>query len=373
MVYKVISFYKYIEIENPEILRDEMRKRCNELNILGRILIGNEGINACVSGKIKNIDDFKKVIMINDKFKNLTFREEEIDNFKHHKLVVRVRKEIVHFGHKVDMNKKGKHIKPEELKNLLDKNENIILIDARNNYETAVGKFKDAITLPIETFREFPLAIKKFEDLKDKKIVTYCTGGIRCEKASAYLVNQGFENVYQLEEGIINYINKFPNDYFEGSCFVFDDRLISRNGNMIISKCELCNKESDEYINCHNIDCNKLFISYKDCQEKLNKHCSEKCEKVKRHRPETGKWYDALGIVKNYYRKTKIVETRLNKGIKLNEKIKFIDKNNNETEQEIIELRNFHGENIESANPGEIITFPVSQDVRKNDRIVLYG
>ena len=141
-----------------------------------------------------------------------------------------------------------------------------------------------------------------------------------------FISNQGFENVYQLEEGIINYINKFPNDYFEGSCFVFDDRLISRNGNMIISKCELCNKESDEYINCHNIDCNKLFISYKDCQEKLNKHCSEKCEKVKRHRPETGKWYDALGIVKNYYRKTKIVETRLNKGIKLNEKIRKNDK-----------------------------------------------
>ena len=179
------------------------------------------------------------------------------------------------------------YISPEKLEKWFDRGEDFIIIDARNDYESKVGKFKNALTLPIENFRDFPKAVEKFENLKDKKIVTYCTGGIRCEKASAYMKSKGFKNVLQLEGGIINYVDKFPGKHFEGACFVFDDRLTADTGSKEkLGKCEICETPCSDYTDCYNLDCDKLFICCENCREKMNNTCSEECKNAKRLRPQ---------------------------------------------------------------------------------------
>ena len=289
MGFKVISFYKYAKIKNPGKLRDSVRKACESLGLNGRVLIATEGINGAVSGEIKNIENFKKKIKQEKVFSNLTFREQSYPKQTYHKLIVKVRDEMVCFGKKVNLRNSAKHISPKKLKEWLDKGEDIILLDARNQYETKVGKFKNALTLPIENFRDFPLASRSLGKLKAKKIVMYCTGGVRCEKASALLKERGFKQVCQLEGGIINFVNKFPNTYFDGSCFVFDDRLVSNVSESKISKCEICGCPSDEIINCFNLDCDKLFISCKECQKRMEKSCSDKCKNWPRRREEAVK------------------------------------------------------------------------------------
>src|SRR3989344_4230115 len=227
MDYKTISLYKYVSLDEPEVLKEKLRNYCEALDILGRIVLGKE-----VS------------------FKN-----------------------------------KAPYITPKKLKMLLDKKTDAILLDARNSYEIKLGKFKNAITLPIETFREFPEAIKKAKLPKNKPIISYCTGGIRCEKAATYLKQQGFKEVYQLKGGIIQYMNEFPNTYFEGNCFVFDDSLTPSLKVKPITTCDICHATSDVMINCHNLECDKLFICCPTCQTKTKKHCSPACEKAPRHRP----------------------------------------------------------------------------------------
>lgn len=286
MAYSVISFYKYTKVQRPEQLRDKLRKRGQQLNILGRILIGKEGVNGAVCGETQQIELFKKFLKHNQQFTDLTFREVAAAENVYHKLVIRVRKEIVVFGKKVDFRKKAKYIAPKELKALLDKKTDAILLDARNTYEVKLGKFKNAITLPIETFREFPEAVKKLKLPKEKTIISYCTGGIRCEKAATYLKQQGCKNVYQLHGGIIQFMNEFPNTYFEGNCFTFDDRLTPSFNVKPITNCDHCGAHSDVMINCHNLDCDKLFICCPSCQTKTQKHCSPTCEKALRHRPQ---------------------------------------------------------------------------------------
>lgn len=283
MNYKTISLYKYINIEDPESLKNKIRNLCMDLHILGRILIGKEGINAAVSGKIESIEKFKKELKRDPKFSDLTFREQLVESNSYHKLVVKVREEIVHFGEKVDLTKTGEYLPPEKLKEMYDNREDFVIIDVRNDYETKIGKFEDALTLPIKTFREFPKEVKNLENLKDRKVVMYCTGGIRCEKASAFLKQQGFDKVYQLEGGIINFVNQFPNTYWKGGLFVFDDRVVSNLGEPI-TECEICNVKTNECINCFNLDCDRLTVMCKECQQKMNHTCSDKCKKAKRQR-----------------------------------------------------------------------------------------
>src|SRR3989338_2569971 len=182
MKFKVISFYKYIEIEDPESLRLEISRLCRKLDIGGRILIGKEGLNAAVSGSPKNIEIFKSKIKENQLLSDLTFREQFFKEKTYKKLTVKIRDEVVHFGKIVDLSKTGEHVKPEKLKEWLDKKEDFVLLDGRNQYEAKVGKFKNALVLPIKSFRQFPDAVSKISHLKNKKIVMYCTGGIRCEK-----------------------------------------------------------------------------------------------------------------------------------------------------------------------------------------------
>jgi len=349
---KVISFYKYTRIKNPELLKERIREKCN--SIKGRILIGKEGINGACSG---NIEKFKEFLV--GEFPGLTFREQECEKQVYSKLVVRTRKEIVNFGEKVDLRNAGKHISPEELQKTLDNKEEVILLDARNDYEVNVGKFKNAISLNINNFREFPEKYKKLNSFKNKKIIMYCTGGVRCEKSSAYLKEKGFTNVNQLEGGIINYVNNFPNTHFKGGCFVFDNRL-----NFGEIKCSLCNKQTSSIINCHNLNCDKLIVSCKKCQERLDKSCSLNCKQSTRRRK---KKYKKIGKVINYYGKKKIALAygKLKKGQKI-----LIKGRTTNTEETIQELSNDKGLEVTNSK-NEIVTFPVGHRVRTNDEVLI--
>ncbi len=284
-MFKVITFYKYTYLENPRYWMHKFKWICSELKLLGRILVAGEGVNGAVCGKEKEMEEFKRKIRESKEFSDLTFREQNCKEQVYHKLTIKTRDEIVVFGSKVDLNKRGNHIEPEKLKVMLDNKEKIILLDARDEHEHKVGKFKNALTLSIENFKDFPESSNILEPYKNEKIVMYCTGGIRCEKSSAFLKQKGFKDVQQLKGGIIDFINKFPNTYFEGSCFVFDDRLTARSGKPI-AICVHCGRREDKYLNCHNLDCDELFVSCDGCCVKNNYCCSAECKKSPRQRKE---------------------------------------------------------------------------------------
>ncbi|MBI2672087.1 rhodanese-related sulfurtransferase [Candidatus Woesearchaeota archaeon] len=277
----VSSFYKYIPINNKiENLRKKYLKFCRSIEIKGKILIAKEGINGSVSGTKEQINKFKKYLLKNKLFKDLTFRENIANDYAFKKMLVKTRKEIVTSGLKADLKNKGEHISPKKLKEMLDKNDDILLLDARNDYESKIGKFKNAITPNIHEFRQFKILLKDLKKYKDKKIVMYCTGGVRCEKSSALLKENGFKNVFQLEGGIINYINQFPDSYFEGRCFVFDNRISIHSGtkNHDISMCDYCHVPSSRYINCENEKCDKFFICCRECDKIMRHSCSKQCK-----------------------------------------------------------------------------------------------
>ncbi len=284
----VSSFYKYVRISAPKKIQKDQIKLCNSLDIKGRILIGKEGINGSVCSLKSNVEKYKKFLKKNELFSDIEFNEQKTEKQAFRKLYISVRKEIVHFGVGIKLKNKGQFLTPKELKNLLDKKEDITLLDTRNDYEAKIGKFMNALTLKIKNFRDFPNEIKNLEKLKNKKIVAYCTGGIRCEKATAFLKENGFKNVYQLKGGILKYGEEFPDTYWEGKCFVFDDRLgIELNKNTApLNECVWCHKRCDDYINCHNLDCDKLFVCCWDCKDISNNSCSAECRNAPKRRKE---------------------------------------------------------------------------------------
>lgn len=282
---KIITTYKFKKLDKKKLekLKEELKEFCKVRNILGRILIGEEGINAGFAGESKQVQEFKKFLEKN--FGKLTYRELEAKSNPYPKLQVKIRKEIVAFGVKVDPKKTGKYLEPKQLKKLYDDKKDFIIIDTRNDYESEVGKFKNAIIPKIETFKEFPDWIKKQKHLKNKKIVTYCTGGIRCEKATAYMKKIGFKDVSQIKGGVISYCQEYPNTYWEGSLFVFDNRLTaSMESEGAIAKCKLCGKETQHSTNCSNVECNAIYNCCKECLEKFNNCCSIECSKAERKR-----------------------------------------------------------------------------------------
>ena len=283
----VASFYKYAEIDDPQKFQNEQLELCKSLNLKGRIMVGKEGINGSIYGTADSIKEYRKKIKNNSPFSDMEFKEQATDKCAFRKLFVRLRKEIVNFGLDVDIKKTARHISPKELKESLDNKEDIVLLDVRNDYEAKIGKFKNAVTLSIGNFREFSQLLEGMRGLKEKRIVAYCTGGIRCEKASAFLKESGFKNVSQLKGGILNFANEFPNTYFEGKCFVFDDRIaihVNRKNAKPMTSCAWCGNSSDDYLNCHNIECDKLFICCKECMSLNNKSCSEKCSTASKRR-----------------------------------------------------------------------------------------
>lgn len=370
MNFKVISFYRYVYLENPEALRNEFIEKCKELEILGRVLIAHEGINGAVCGLAENIIAFQ--LFLEKKFPALTYREQECTEQAYHKLVVRVRKEIVAFGKDVSVKNTGKHLSPKELHEWYEHEENFVIIDARNEIEAKVGKFKDAIILPIRSFHEFPAAIKKLDSLKEKKVVIYCTGGVRCEKASAYMKEEGFQDVYQVEGGIINYKTQFPEGYFEGACFVFDDRLSSYVENPI-SSCALCGIACGEFTNCYNLNCDKLFVCCKYCRGKMQNTCSLTCKDAPRQRKKEEKKDElpVVGIVKNYYPHAKVALVNLEGDISVHSSVVFFGKTTQYVQERIIALRDYEGNVLDKAYRGMCVTLPVKEKVRAHDTMVL--
>lgn len=278
----ILLYYKFVNIQKPYEIKLEQENICKDLGLNGRILIANEGINGSVSGSKKQTQKYIEFMNKHLLFSGIMFKEELSTEHPFKRFSAHVKKEIVRFEKSVDIKNTGNHLSPKEFLETLEKNKDVILIDARNDYEYEVGHFKDAINPETETFTEFPAFVEKLKGKEDKKVLMYCTGGIRCEKASAYMKEKGFKDVNQLEGGILNFCKQFPNTQWKGKLFVFDKRLISdvNSSGEIITNCAFCKKDYDQYRNCKNSLCDKLIIQCKECQEKMNKCCSKQCKEV---------------------------------------------------------------------------------------------
>jgi UPF0176 protein len=279
----ILLFYKYVKIDKPAGLKVQHLADCNKLGVKGRILLSEEGINGSVSGTKEQVELYKKLLTSDLRFSDIMFKEDVGINHPFKKMVIKIKNEIVRFGQAVNMEKVGKHLSPKEFLSLYDNLDNTIIIDARNDYEARVGKFKGAITLPIHTFTEFPNAVSRLNIPKDKKVVMYCTGGVRCEKASAFLKDQGYADVSQLNGGILNFGKEYPDTVWEGKCFVFDKRLLSAinsDDDSPISNCDICSTPCDLYKNCRNKNCDKYTIICINCDDKLAGNCSEACKET---------------------------------------------------------------------------------------------
>ena len=284
-----LSFYKYELIKNLEIFRNFLFVQFNSIDVLGRIYIANEGINAQLSLPAKNIYLLKKILDEISFLKNVRLNIAiEHDNESFLKLKIKIRDKIVADGlgnDEYDLKNNGIHVNASEFNELLN-DENTIAIDMRNHYESEIGHFEGANLPDVDTFREsLPIINKKYSKYKkDKKILMYCTGGIRCEKASAYLMQNGYENVFQLEGGIIEYTRQVKSQNIEnkfiGKNFVFDNRRSERISEKIISKCHQCGSKCDEHVNCNNEACHLLFIQCEKCKIKYNGCCSADCEEI---------------------------------------------------------------------------------------------
>ena len=284
-----LSFYKYELIKNLEIFRNFLFVQFNSIDVLGRIYIANEGINAQLSLPAKNIYLLKKILDEISFLKNVRLNIAiEHDNESFLKLKIKIRDKIVADGlgnDEYDLKNNGIHVNASEFNELLN-DENTIAIDMRNHYESEIGHFEGAYLPDVDTFREsLPIINKKYSKYKkDKKILMYCTGGIRCEKASAYLMQNGYENVFQLDGGIIEYTRQVKSqniqNKFIGKNFVFDNRRSERISEKIISKCHQCGSKCDEHVNCNNEACHLLFIQCEKCRLKYNGCCSADCEEI---------------------------------------------------------------------------------------------
>lgn len=283
-----ISFYKYHHISNAGELRDELYKGLNLLNVFGRIYVAGEGINAQVSVPSSKFEAFKEFLYSYSFLYGIRLNIAIDDDGKSFwVLKIKVRKKIVADGiedESFNMDRKGNYVNAAKMNELMQ-DESTVVVDMRNHYEYEVGHFVNAIEVPSDTFREqLPMAADMLKDKKDKNIIMYCTGGIRCEKASAYMLHNGFNNVFHLEGGIINYAKEVEEDNLEskfiGKNFVFDDRLGERITEDIISKCHQCGEPCDIHVNCKNDSCHLLFIQCKRCAAKYDGCCTTECQNI---------------------------------------------------------------------------------------------
>lgn len=280
-----LSFYHYFPITDPHLFRDEMYKNLQHLSVFGRIYVAQEGINAQVSVPGSKYDAFRAYLYSIEPLNGIRLNIAVDDDGKSFwVLKVKVREKIVADGisdPQFSMQNRGKYVNAEEF-NRLAGDPDTIVVDMRNHYEFEVGHFENAIEVPSDTFKEqLPMAAGMLQDVKDKNIIMYCTGGIRCEKASAYMLHRGFKNVFHLEGGIINYANQIKEkglpSKFHGKNFVFDNRLGERITDEVIACCHQCGKPADTHVNCANEACHLLFIQCDDCRTKWEGTCSQEC------------------------------------------------------------------------------------------------
>ena len=285
---KTLSFYRYVSIENPSEFRDELFRKWSDLNCFGRIYVAREGINAQMSVPEPNIEEFLHKLNSIPEFAEVPIKYAIVDNGKSfYKLTIKVRPKIVADGLEndtYDLSKVGKHLSALEFHELAGKPETLV-IDMRNHYESEIGRFENAVCPDADTFKDsIQMVIRDFESQKDKMILLYCTGGIRCEKASSFLLHNGFKDVSQLYGGIIEYAQQIKHlglpSKFIGKNFVFDERLGETVDGQVISHCHQCGKPADTHVNCANDDCHLLFIQCSECASTYSKCCSEKCAEI---------------------------------------------------------------------------------------------
>lgn len=309
-----LSFYCYFPILEPHDFRNDLYRNLKELDVMGRIYLAHEGINAQVSLPAAKLELFRHYLYSHDPLNRMRLNTAVDDDGKSfYVLDIKVRSKIVADGisdPRFDMSAKGRYVNAEQF-NALTGDPNTVVIDMRNHYEYEVGHFEDAIEIPSDTFRDqLPMAVEMMKEDKEKNIIMYCTGGIRCEKASAYMLHNGFSNVFHLEGGIINYVQQvkergLPNK-FHGKNFVFDQRLGERITEEVIAQCHQCGKPADTHVNCVNDTCHLLFIQCDQCKIAMEGCCSAGCRQFI-HLPEEQQKELRKGIDKgrNVFNKSK--------------------------------------------------------------------
>ncbi|SDM26847.1 oxygen-dependent tRNA uridine(34) hydroxylase TrhO [Siphonobacter aquaeclarae] len=294
--YRILLYYIYTPIEDTVAYRDEHHRFCIDNRLMGRVIVSAEGLNGTVSGLAEDCERYMQWLHADERFRAIQFKVEEHDGHAFHKLHVRIKEEIVNSDLPVDPRREtGIHLEPAEFRSMLQ-DPDVVLVDMRSNYEHNVGKFRGAITFDMENLRELPQHVAEIEHLKEsgKKIVTYCTGGIKCEKASAYLLQQGFKDVYQLHGGIIRYGLEEGGENFDGECYVFDGRVttsVNTVNPQVISTCYVCGTSTSRMVNCANPECNEHVTICEDCGWKMEGCCSEECRTNPKKRPYDGTGY----------------------------------------------------------------------------------
>ena len=277
--YEIILFYKYVHIDNPVALMRSQKIIQAKLGLKGRTIVSTEGINATMEGTTENIEAYLQDLFSDPRFEGTHIKRAIGDGQSFPKTSVKVRNELVALGLDkscdIDPNVlTGVHLKPEELHQWIKDGKEFFIVDMRNAYEHQVGYFEGSILPPMDNFRDLPKFIDSIAHLKDKTVLTVCTGGVRCEKASGYLLSQGFTDVYQLDGGIVSYMEKYPNENFLGKLYVFDNRIAmgfytDDPKHQIVGKCIFCDVPSERYTNCKVNDCNRKFIACSDCENKM--------------------------------------------------------------------------------------------------------
>ena len=296
--YQTLLYYCYSRIEGAEQFATDHLQFCKSLNLVGRIIVADEGLNGTVSGTQESCKTYMDTLHADPRFSKIDFKIDDVEEPSFIKMHCRYKSEIVHSGLRDPsiINpeiKTGIHLEPQDFVNMKD-DEDVIVVDVRSNYEHSIGRFKNAITFDIDNFRDFPQQINELAQYKNKKIVTYCTGGIKCEKASALLLHAGFENVYQLHGGIIKYGKEAGGEDFEGKWSVFDNRVavdVNSVNPKVISTCRNCGSRTTKMINCANPECNEHFTQCDACGEQLDGACSDVCQAHPRKRVYDGTGY----------------------------------------------------------------------------------
>lgn len=304
--YEVFSFYKFTPVQDPATFQEEHLAFCKSIGVQSRIIVATEGINGVVSGTREACRQYREHLSGFPEFSDIHFKIDETEKPYMRGTYVRHKKEIINSGidaieHITPLKRTGDHIDPKEFKQLKDRDD-VVVVDVRSKYETEVGHFKNAVTLDIDNFREFPEKLQALEAYKDKKILTYCTGGIKCEKATSLLLEKGFEDVGQLEGGILNYAKKEGGEDFRGKCYVFDERVVINVNQVnpeVISTCIHCGRESARMINCANAACNQQLVMCEDCGWEWSGACSHECLHHPKKRPYDGTGYYPKDRVRN--------------------------------------------------------------------------
>ncbi len=279
---QIILFYKYVSVEDPEALSARLRAQAKEHTLVGRILVAGEGINGTLEGSVEDTEAFAEELLQDERFSDMRIKRSAGTGRAFPKLSVKVREEIVgtRFPASVDPTKRtGKYLAPETLREWYEGGKDFVVVDMRNDYEYRSGHFKDSINPGLENSRDLPEALPKLENLKDKTVLTVCTGGVRCEKMSAFLLENGFNDVYQLDNGIHGYMEKYPGKDFLGSLYTFDDRKTMHFGGEreIIGTCHFCSSPTEKYVNCANDFCHLHFLVCEGCSGNRSVFCSTVC------------------------------------------------------------------------------------------------